>query len=589
MAPVLLIGQQVNLLADVHHTLAGLTPAQTQALLAQNDVSHTTKQTQVRLHGYTGGNARMVWLCAALSRNGRSLAELLDSLPETAVFQTLFARFWQDLTGEERRFLQQISVFRSPAPADAFPQAERMMDTLSARHILHHDGQGAVSLLPIMRDLVNENHQWLPADVREQAHLAAAGIRAERGEYTAAAYHFFHSGEAATAIEVWYPYRQQEIKRGQAAAALSIFEQLSPRRLPEATAQALALIKAELYQLAGQAEQGLSELTAVNWQADSETAVQAHLLHGTFLNSLGYPHDALEKLEDGLAAIARLQQQLVRFRQQRAIIHIQQWQMQDAIQETRLAQYTTEHLQGQIHEQQGNYDEAYLAYQRALVLARSITYETGVAQTNRDLATLMMRQSRLDEAQDCLQDALDYYEAIGDRLSWEKARDTLLDIHFQAGKFEQAIAIGKELLPFFEQAKIPYYAGAISSTVAESYFEIGDLEKAEFYAQKTLSLEEAHSYPYALFTLGLVQRAQKNYAAAERYLQQSQEVAASNSDSFMEAYALRLLGEVLADQGKSETAVQTLCQALDQFKRLNIQPEIIKTQKLLDKMKSVIA
>ncbi|MCB9419750.1 MAG: tetratricopeptide repeat protein [Ardenticatenaceae bacterium] len=583
LAPVILIGQQVNILTDAHFTPAGLTPEQVQTFLVQNNVAHTASDVQ-RLQTITGGNARMIWLCVALARNGRSLDEILIGLPKTAVFQTLFARFWQSLAPDERHFLQQIAVFRSPAPTDAFPQATAVLDSLATRHILQRDGPGAISLLPIVRDLVYEDHQRLPAEAREQAHLAAAGIRAERGEYTAAAHHFFHGGETAAAVQVWYPYREQEIKRGQGAAALAFFEQLSSRHLPEAEAQALALIRGELYQLVGQTEQGLAELTAVKWREDSETAVQAHLLQGTFLNSLGYPQNALKKLDDGLAVITRLQQQLVRYRQRRAVIHIQQWQMQDAVQEARLAQYTTENLQGQIHEQQGNYDEAYLAYQRALLLARSIGHEAGVAQTNREITNLLIHQSRLDEAQQHLQAALDYYDAIGDRLNWEKARSSLVGIHFQAGEFEQVIAIGQQSLPFFEQAKIPYYAGVIASNIAESYYEIGNLAQAEFYARKTLSFEETHPYPYALYTLGLIRRAQGDFAAAEGFLRQSQEVAASNSDSFMEAYALRLLGEVLAEKGDRETAVSTLHQALNLFQRLNIRSEIDKIQNMLAKM-----
>jgi tetratricopeptide (TPR) repeat protein len=120
--------------------------------------------------------------------------------------------------------------------------------------------------------------------------------------------------------------------------------------------------------------------------------------------------------------------------------------------------------------------------------------------------------------------------------------------------------------------------------MAESFYEIGNLMQAEIYANKTLSLEETHPYPYALYTLGLIRRAQKDYAAAEKFLRQSQEIAASNSDGFMEAYALRLLGEVSAEQGERDTAVQTLRQALDQFKRLNIHSEIDKIQNLLNKM-----
>jgi tetratricopeptide (TPR) repeat protein len=253
---------------------------------------------------------------------------------------------------------------------------------------LQRDGHGAISLIPIIHDLINEDRRRLPTEEREKAHLAAANIRAERGEYTAAAYHFVQGGEAAAAVQVWYPSRQQEIKRGQASTALGIFEQLSQRRLPKNEAQALALLRAELYQLAGQSEQGLAELKVVKWQ-ESETAVQAHLLQGAFLNSLGYPQAALEKLEDGLTIIARLMEQLVRFRHQRTLIHIQQWQMPTAIQEARLAQYTAEHLQGLIQEQQGNYGEAYLAYHRALALARSISYEAGMAQTGTVMDTVL--------------------------------------------------------------------------------------------------------------------------------------------------------------------------------------------------------
>ena len=52
----------------------------------------------------------------------------------------------------------------------------------------------------------------------------------------------------------------------------------------------------------------------------------------------------------------------------------------------------------------------------------------------------------------------------------------------------------------------------------------------------------------------------------------------------MQAYALRLLGEVLSDQEREEEATQVLGQALRQFEALNIQPEITATQQLLSKL-----
>lgn len=580
LVPLLLIGQQVHLLADAHHEVSGFTLEQMTKVLAQSGVAYEADEAE-RLQRYTGGNVRMLWLVVALCQSGRSLIDVLNGLPETAVFQALFTRLWQALSLEEQELLRLVAVFRGPAPEDALPQATTIVASLAARHILQRDGHGAIMLLPILRDLIYDDHQRLSAEEREQAHLMAANIRAERGEYTAAAYHFVRGGEASAAVYVWYPHRQQEIKRGQADPALAIFERLSGRRLSEEAAQALALLRAELYQLRGETEPGLAELKAVNWQMESETAVQAHLLQGAFLNALGYPHLALEKLADGVTTIARMMTQLVRFRQQRSLIHIQQWQMPDAVQEARLARYTAEHLQGLIQEQQGNYDAAYLAYHQALALARSVSDEAGVAQTSRSLANILLRQSRLDEARSCLQVALDYYEVIGDRLSWEKARSTLAGIHFQAKEFEQVITIGEASLPFFERAKIPYYASVTTANLAESYYEIGDLAQAEYYVHKTLSLEETHAYPYALYTLGLVKRAQKRYAEAEKALQQAQMVAADNADSYMEAYAWRLLAEVLAVQNKQESARHIAQQALNQFERLNIQAEIKKTQTLL--------
>ena len=94
----------------------------------------------------------------------------------------------------------------------------------------------------------------------------------------------------------------------------------------------------------------------------------------------------------------------------------------------------------------------------------------------------------------------------------------------------------------------------------------------------------ASYYPYALYTLGLVRRAQGDYGVAEAHLRRSQEIAASNGDSFMEAYALSLLGEVLADQDKQEQARQALRQALEQFRQLDIRSEIDRIQNLLNKI-----
>lgn len=583
LTPILLIGQQVVLLADEYVSLSGLSLSETTALLGQSGVDYI-KAEAVRLHEYTQGNARMMWICVSLCQAEKSLTEVLDELPSTAVFQDLFTRLWQMLSPDERRFLQHLSVFRSPVPEDAFPQATAVRQQLAARHILQQDDAGGISLVPIIHDLIYEDRQRLPAAEMEQAHFQAATIRLERGEYTAAAFHFAKAGEPTLAIQVWYPYRQQEIKRGQAAAALEIFTQLSQRRLPQAEKEALALLQAELYQLVGEIDQGLRVLKGVKWPKTSETAVDASQLRGVFLNSLGFPHIALKELDEGLNMTARLLQQSISLRQQKLHINIQQWQIPEAMQEVRLSQYTTEYLQGLVDKYKGNYEASYIAFHKALAFARSADYATGMAQSNRELAGVLIRQANYDEAKLHLQAAIDYYTEVGDRLNLEKTHSTLLFLYFQAGNFKKVIEIGEPLLSYFERVKIPYYAGGTAANLAEAFYEVGDLPKAEFYAFKVLSFEETHPYPYALYTLSLVSRAQKRFERAEQYLQQSHQVSAENGDKFMEAYALRLWGEVLADQQKEGEAVTKVEKALQLFRQLEIQSEIETTEAILQKL-----
>ncbi len=583
LTPLLLIGQKTAVIPDINFTLNSLTENQAISLLQQNTVAFSEEEAK-QLFTTTAGNARMIWLCIAQCHSGQTLTDVLNDLPESAVFQTMFARVWQTLSPEERSLLQTIAVYRNSAPEDAFTKQTTIIKKLSQHHLLQQDGQGGLSLIPIIHNLIYKNPQYLSAGQRDQAHLAAAHTRAIRGEITSAAYHFLQAGEPTLAIQVWYPHREQAIKRGQIESARFIFNQISPRRLSDAEKQALAVIKAEFAQFSGTPEEGLQVLQNIEWQKDSETAVQAHLLQGKFLKVLGEPNAALTKLDEGLAMITRLEEQVVQFREERTRIYIEQWQIQDAIYEVRRAQYTAEFLQALIFKQQGHHDDAFLTYQKALALARSINYEVGIAKTNWDLAIILSRQSRFEEARKYLQEALDYYQTIGDRLSWEKARNTLSGIHFRAGNFPEVIAINEPSIHFFEQAKIPFHAAIAAANLAEAYFETGNLEKAEFYALKTLSFEESHPYPYALYTLGLVYRSRKEFVKAETYCKQSYDVSAANSDSYMEAYAVRLWGEVLADLGKTSEAQQKIQLALNQFKQLNVAAEVAITEKLLSNL-----
>lgn len=579
-ARLLYIGQHSIFPVDKEVSLTGLTAAQVQELLFTRANLQAAPGEVDQLTTYTGGNPRFLHLCVALHDGTQALTHLIQQLPQVPSLRALLVRLRQRLSPDERGLLAHLAVFRSPVPQDAWPEAAEALATLRQRQLVQEDGVGGITLLPVIRDLLAEDWQWLPTAQREQCHLAAATIRAARGEYTAAAYHFVQAGEENTAVQLWFPHRQQEVQRGQAVAALRLFEPVSAKRLKRSERQALALIQAELYRLVGQPEEGLAVLKATTWTRQSEMAVQAQLLQAAFQNALGYPQQAAEALQQGREIIQRLLRQLARFRTQQSQYHMQQREMALAWQEAQLVQFEADHLQGIVREEQGQYQAAVDHFQRALALAQALGYEPGVAQVSRELAALYGRHGRVADAVPFAEAAIAYYGRIGDRMGQEMVRNALAVAYIQAGQFAEAIATAEPSLPFFEGAGMPFWTAVTAANLAEAHYEVGNLDQAQAMAQRVLQTEETHAYPYAQFTLGLVAQAQGALATAVAHFTESRNQAQTNDDRYMAAYAWRALGSALLQRGDSAAGLAALRQAAEQFAALGLAAEQAKTEQL---------
>lgn len=582
IVPVLLLSQQPAFPAATYHELSGLDTAATGTLLTQQQIAFQPADLQ-QLHAYTAGNPRLLHLVMGLHTAGETAADVLAKLPQNPDLWAVFDRLWHYLPAAERQLLQQLAVFPTPAPDDSWPEAHPALQRLTKQRLIQRDGRGGVYLLPVLYDLLNQSPRWLTAELREQNHLQAAHIRATRGEYTAAAYHFIEAGEANTAIHCWFPQREQEIRRGQSGYAYSIFRPLSSRRFDKAEQEALALMRAELLALRGDPTSGRAEIEAVTWSKNSEMTIRAQQLHGEFLNALGYPEQALTTYNQVLKTTGRLLNQLGRAHYQRGLIYVQQKQLDTAGEEALLARYQAEHLQALVHDEQGRYEEAHRFYQRALALAEEANHTSGIAQTNRELAALFTRQGQLEEARTAAQVAIAHYELLGDRLGQEKMRNVLAAIYFQGGQFAEVIDTAHEALSFFEQAKLPYWAATTAATLAEAYFETGNLEQAERYAHLVMRIEEPQSHPYALYTLGLVAQAREQLTQAVRFFEESQRIATANGDLFMEAYAWRQLGQSYQRLDQTTEATAALAQAHSCFLNLGMDSEAEATAALISK------
>ena len=130
-------------------------------------------------------------------------------------------------------------------------------------------------------------------------------------------------------------------------------------------------------------------------------------------------------------------------------------------------------------------------------------------------------------------EALAFYEQIGDRVRTEEVRSNLAGVYVQFKQFGAAREPAQRALAFFSARQNSYWIAQNTSNLATVYFELGDLLQAQQYAERTLEQEEPQSYPYALFTLGQVRRAQQQEDEADACFARVRHIAYQNEDNFL--------------------------------------------------------
>lgn len=588
-APMLIIGQRARFTTTMTYPVPHLlTPAI--VIWLQQQAIPATHQEIAALATYTGGNMRLLELCAALYQMAQAAATtaippswpaILAELPQTPALAPIWQRLEQRLSKAERQLLQALAVFRTPAPQDAWTMVADSVAPLHHLldlHLVQANGQGGIFLLPALRELI---YSESPIEWREQAHCYAAQVRLARGEYTAAAYHYVQSGAPELAMESWYPQREQEINRGQADAALLIFQQVSLQRLPAKAREQLALLRSELYAFTGQPEKAQADLASVQWAPDQERSIDAALLWGNLLNTQGDAPNALAKYDEGLDLTTRLLNKNVLLHVRKSNVHLLQRTMTQAWREANLARYTTENLFGTIQDMSGNPIAARSHYRIALALAEDLNFVPGIARSHYNLAILAMRQQELQTALAHHTQALHYYQQAGDRIHVEKSFSLLATIQMQAGDYQAALASSQRALRFFQTLQDPQEIALNANNLAESYLELGDLAQAQHYAELVIAQEEPDHHGNALFTLGRLHQAMAHFTTAEAYLQQAQTLCRQHEDRYLLAYTLRELGLVYRAQQKMVESQLALQEAHHLFVQQGIPNEATQTERLL--------
>lgn len=573
--PILFLGQHLRLEADRHLTLGPLSSAAVNAMLAQGGVQLPAAQRH-ELTAYIHGNPRLLELFITLHQLGDPLPQALARLSSAPSLEFLLDRIWRRLDEDERALLMALTVFRRPAPADAWPP--EVLQRLTSRHLLQRSERGGVTMALAFKERLR--HLLSPED-RELLHLKAAAVRAQRGEYTASAYHLVHGGRPELAIDQWRMHQAQEVNQGQASAALALFRDVSPTHLDSQARASLALLKADLYKLTGEYDAARQALRRVSVWHMSLPKAWRYRLEGDVAELTDRLVAARRAYRRGLHTVERLLEEAGLFHKNLGWVAMRQRELDRAWHHAQLARYEAENLRGYVQEEMGHYERAAAHYTEALALAQDLQHAEGEAKTRENLARLQLWLEDFDASKAHWERARRYYERVGNlnRIASLSVNQALS--YNLAGHPEAALDPAETALELFVRLGELWGEAVAAQNLAEAHLALGHLAAAEHFAERVVRLEEDHTLPDALRTLGEVKLAQGHLQDARSLVEAALESARSTQNSFLEAYAWRALGRVHLARGAPSEACEALHKAVDLFDQLALPKQVDRTRALL--------
>jgi tetratricopeptide (TPR) repeat protein len=580
MTSLLLIGQRALIDTNTHYALQPLTVDDIAVLIERQGLDPTVIPADI-VHRLTYGNPRLLELYLALLYDTGSDMSL--TLGHKPAIRPLFNRLWKRLSQSEKQVLAGLSVFRSHAPADHWG-VEPGLEDLRHRQLLKQDHSGGVALLPFFRELV---YSELSEERQQQYHRQAAIIRATRGQHTEAAHHFRKAGDIENVVRVWHPYQDVEIAQGKAAAAHAVFNDISGKALRGKLGRQLKVIQNRLHLLHGDAERVLEGMDDYSWHPDEQLSANALQQWSDALYLQGDLDGSVQKLEGAIEVLGRLTSQITQLHVRRSNLMAASQNFGAAEREVILAQYEVEKLRALLGIFRGQYQEARTYWEQALALALTARDEERQAEANRWCSNCAGNLGDLATARRHAEEAMAYYERIGDQLRLEGMRVELAGSLLNLGHFADVIEPAERAMRFFEKIKHDFRLSYIYTYLAEAYFETGNLEKAADFGLRARNSEVIRVQPYAYYTLGQVYQAKDNPEAAELSFQTALKITERTEDQFIAAYLHRVYGKFLMEAGRMDECATELNTAHSLFTGLSMTQEADKTRRLIEEFESV--
>lgn len=567
--PMLLIGQQLPVETDILHTLAGLHQSTVAQMFALANI-HLPVSVLRHLVSFSGGNPRIVELFIALQKSGEDIEEVLANHERIPSMEYLVDRIWRRLDDAEQKLIAGLSVFRGPAPTDAWSSA---LHGLAARGLIRSETTGGISLMMGLSEVI---YQLLPDENRQLLHLDAAKIREMRGEYTSAMYHYIQARLPHVALSLWDEHQLHEIGQGQTETAAVLLNSIPLAQLEQFEQERLIVLRTLLNNYQGDYASSHQDLRRTVWYSHV-LQTQAKRLEGDIAEIDSRYEDATNLYQEGLHSIENLLAETSNFRKNLGWANLGNRNLEQAWEQALLARYEAENLLGYIEDSRGNYSNSEAYFQTAIEQAQSLGYELGEAKTLDNLANVLARQQRFEEAEEQLLKAELIFGKIGNFLHLAGVTVNQAFLYNLSGQPTRAIESATKAIELFEQLGQTHGRAVAAQNIAEAYFALEKWDKSERYAMQVVKLEDTETLPDGLRILGEVATKRHQFSRAFSYLDDSIKQAQANQDRYLEAYAWRSLGQLYEAQAIQHKKDDALKKALAIFESLELPHEISNT------------
>ncbi len=579
--PLLLIGQRVAIETSEQIKVEGLDDASLVELFIQAKATLPSPDIRQRILAKTDGNPALLILILTLLRFDDEIEEILASLSEIAALDALFLRMWRRLDQTERICMMQLSVYRNPAPLDAFAAQHPIINQLLQRYLLQQDEYSAISVLPHIRLLIYER---IPDKLRNDFHLHALSVRSDRAQIVSAMYHALAAKQPIQAVWLWFKHRTREIERGQSAPALRLLEAISLENLPdERDLLALQISRAELHKMLGNFESAEVDIRNANG-TDKLASAYIQQLQGDILGIQGRLDQALTSYRTGLTQLWGTPEQRSSILHNRSsYYYLDRFQdIANARRESLLARAEAEIRHGRVEERAGDYSIAEERFVAACHLVEQVENEFGVAsRAYSHLGKLRLKQNKIDSGIELLEKSIKFDQQRGDVVSPLYDRINLSYAFTIHGRFTEALQQAQDGLQFAEKMKVAYLIAGLAAAAGEACFGLDRLDESEHYVLQSLQQEEEFFRSWAFTIFGMVRGKQGSIEEASRHFHAAIQAAQEIEDKYGEAYAWRKLGDVHAAADQRQAAQDAYQHALELYRKLGLNKEINELEALL--------